>query len=96
MHIITTTIKPEFLRQIVAGEKQIEYRDIKSYWIRRFNGVKPPFLLRLINGMQANAPEVTVVIQKIRENTGSGYFELAIGRIVQVKHWNRKLERPIR
>jgi len=36
MDTITTTIKREWLREIVAGRKKVEYRDIKPYWIRRW------------------------------------------------------------
>jgi len=56
---ITTTIKRQWLREIVAGRKKIEYREIKPYWVRRLSAIETPFALRLINGMQAKAPEVT-------------------------------------
>jgi hypothetical protein len=32
MDRITTTIKCEWLRQIVARTKRVEYRKLKSYW----------------------------------------------------------------
>jgi hypothetical protein len=32
---ITTTIKREWLAEIVAGTKKIEYREIKPYWTNR-------------------------------------------------------------
>jgi hypothetical protein len=94
MDKITTTIKREWLREIVAGRKPIEYREIKPYWIRRFSGIKPPFLLRLINGMQSNTPEVTVVVRRIRKDSRSGQFELHIGKIVEVLHWDIKRGEP--
>jgi hypothetical protein len=94
MDRITTTIKREWLREIVAGRKRIEYREIKPYWTRRFSKTKPPFLLRLINGMQSNAPEVTVVIRRVRKNSRSGYFELHIGMVAEVRHWDVKRGQP--
>ena len=91
---LTTTIKRDWLREIVAARKTVEYREIKPYWEKRLAGVKPPFQLRLINGMSASAPEVTVEITKVVRNTRSGTFNLHIGRIVQVKNWDRRREQP--
>ena len=33
---ITTTIEREWLAEIIAGTKKIEYRRIKPYWTKRF------------------------------------------------------------
>lgn len=65
MDKITTTIRREPLREIVAGGKKVEYREIKPCWIKRLSAVRTPFLLRLINGMQARAPEVTTEFHSI-------------------------------
>jgi hypothetical protein len=94
MDKITTTIEREWLREIAAGRKRVEYREIKPYWTRRFSRVDTPFLLRLINGMQPKAPELTVIVRHIRKNSRSGYYELVLGRVVALKYWSRKLELP--
>ncbi len=60
MDKITATIKRRFLAEIVAGTKKIECREIKPYWTKKFDVVTCPFILRLINGMKKNAPEVAV------------------------------------
>lgn len=91
---ITTTIKREWLREIAAGRKRIEYREIKPYWTRRLEEVQVPFLLRLINGMQSKAPEVTVLVKRVCKNTRSGNFELHIGRVVEIRHWDRPRGQP--
>jgi hypothetical protein len=52
---ITTTIEREWLAEIIAGTKKIEYRQIKPYWTRRFEKVSGPFELRLLNGMNPAA-----------------------------------------
>jgi hypothetical protein len=57
---ITTTIKRQWLAEIIAGTKKIEYREIKRYWTIRLKRVTVPFELRLINGMNPPIPEVTV------------------------------------
>lgn len=92
--MITTTIKREWLREIVAGRKAVEYREIKPYWEKRFATVKAPFELRLINGMSKTAPRVTVEIKRIVRDRRNGTFNLHIGRILEVKHWDRRSERP--
>lgn len=94
MDKITTTIKREWLREIVARRKRVEYREIKPYWAKRLEPIAPPFLLRLINGMDAKAPEVTVVVRRVRKNDRSGYFELHLGKLVDVRYWDRRRERP--
>jgi hypothetical protein len=94
MDRITTTIKREWLREIAARRKRVEYRKIKPYWAQRFSRVEVPFLLRLINGMQPKAPELTVVVHGIRKNSRSGNFELRLGSVVDIKHWSVKREQP--
>src|SRR5688572_14802588 len=94
MEKLTTTIKREWLREIVAGRKTVEYREIKPYWTTRLRSVRRPFLLRLINGMTANAPEVTVQIDRVRKNVVSGTYDLHIGRVVEVRNWNEKSDSP--
>ncbi|HOW51501.1 MAG TPA: hypothetical protein PLV42_05590 [bacterium] len=94
MDKLTTTIQRDPLREIVAGRKPVEYRDIKPYWDKRLAGRKCPFLLRLINGMSATAPEATVRIDRIRKNIRTNKYELHIGKVVQVLNWDRRREEP--
>lgn len=96
MDKITTTIKRQWLREIIAGRKRVEYREIKPYWSGRLAAVRAPFLLRLINGMQAFAPEATMVVRRVRRNGRTGEFELHLGRIVEVRNWDRRRELPRR
>ena len=95
MNKLTTTIQREFLKEIVNGQKTVEYREIKPYWSKRLDGIALPFLLRLINGMAANAPEVTVRIDRVRKNTRSGDYELHIAKVVEVRNWDKARERPV-
>ncbi len=94
MDKLTTTIKREYLREIVAGRKRVEYREIKPYWEDRLGRVAVPFQLRLINGMSSNAPEVTVEIGRVVRSSRSGTFDLHISRVVAVKNWDRRREAP--
>jgi hypothetical protein len=93
---ITTTIKREWLCEIAAGRKRVEYREIKPYWTRRLSEVKALFLLRLINGMQPNAPELTALVDQVRKNTRAGEYELHLDRVIDLRHWDLKLERLAR
>jgi hypothetical protein len=95
MEKIPTTIKREWLREIVARRKPVEYREIKPYWVKRLERVRTPFLLCLINGMQQNAPRLTVIVNQIRKNSRSGRFELHLGKIVEVRFWDTRRERPL-
>ena len=94
MITITTTIQREWLREIVAGRKRVEYREIKPYWDRRLVDVPRPFLLRLINGMTANAPEVTVRIDRVVRRESVGEYRLYIGAVVRYRNWDKRLEQP--
>lgn len=91
---ITTTIKREWLREIAAGRKTVEYRELKKYWTNRLAGVSVPFELRLINGMSKNPPEVTVLITSVRRNARRQTYELHIGKVLSVRNWDRRTEQP--
>ena len=86
MKTLTTIIKRQPLREIIAGTKKVEYREIKPYWDKRLAKYEPPFLLRLINGMRKDVPEVTVEVVKVKKNRWSGYYELYLGDIIDVKN----------
>jgi hypothetical protein len=54
--LITTTIEREWLAEIIAGTKWIEYRKVKPYWTKCLAKVSVPFELRLLNGMNPPVP----------------------------------------
>jgi hypothetical protein len=91
---ITTTIEREWLAQIIAGTKKIEYREIKPYWTKRFAKVSVPFELRLLNGMNRPVPEVTVLIHRITRRAGD--YCLHIKKVLNYKHWDKRRQKPKR
>jgi len=93
---ITTTIEREWLAEIIAGTKKIEYRQIKPYWTKRFAKVSRPFELRLLNGMNPPVPEVTVLIHKITKDCRAGEYQLHIEKVLGFKHWDKRRQRPKR
>jgi hypothetical protein len=94
MDTITTTLKREFFAAIVNGSKKIEYREIKPYWTSRLRRVTTPFRLVLRNGMSPPIPVLTVRIDNLvpspKGKVKRGAYELHIGRILKIEHWDRK------
>lgn len=95
MDRLTTTIKRQWLREIVAGTKKTEYRELKKYWTQRLARVGRPFELCLINGMSKTAPRVTVLITQVRKNRRTKQYELRIGKILSVANWNKRTGQPV-
>jgi hypothetical protein len=92
---LTMNIKREFFADILAQprRKWIEYRDMSEYWERRLERVgKAPFNLRLLNGMTPPVPEATVRVTKVVRRNKT--IELHLGKVIAVKHWDRKKECP--
>lgn len=92
-------IKRQFFADILAQprRKDVEYRTMKGYWERRLAKVgKPPFNLRLLNGMTPPVPEATVRVTKVVRRKSNKTIELHLGKVLSVKHWDRKKERPTR
>ncbi len=90
-------IKRRFFAAILSQprRKNIEYREIKPYWNRRLAGLLGKrFKLRLLNGMLPPVPEAIVTVEKLVRNMRRGDYELHLGRVLRVKHWDRKRERP--
>jgi hypothetical protein len=87
---LTTTIKRPWLAEIIAGEKKIEYRQIKPYWTKRVKRVRVPFVMRLINGMNPPVPEVTVVIHKVTRNRYHKKYEFHIKKVLGFRHWDKR------
>jgi len=93
---ITTTIERQWLAEIIAGTKKIEYRQIKPYWTKRFEKVSLPFELRLLNGMNPPVPEATVLIHRVTKNRRAGEYRLHIKKVLNYKHWDKRRQKPKR
>lgn len=94
---LVINIKREYFADILAipRRKNVEYRDIKKYWISRLDRVgKPPFNLRMLNGMTPPVPEATVRVTKVIPNKRTGKYEIHLGRVLKVKNWDRRKECP--
>jgi hypothetical protein len=93
---ITTTIKRQWLAEIIAGTKKIEYREIKAYWTKRLAKVSTPFELRLRNGMNPPVPEVTVLIHRITKDHRARVYRLHIRKTLIFQHWDKRRQKPKR
>jgi hypothetical protein len=68
----------------------------QSYWTVRLKRVKTPFRLILRNGMTPPIPVLTVRIDKIVTDRRRGEYQLHIGRVLKVEHWDRKTRKQKR
>jgi hypothetical protein len=96
---LVVNIKREYFAAILAvpRRKRVEYRRMIHYWIRRLEYVGPaPFNLRMLNGMNPPVPEATVRVTRVVRNRRTRELELHLGRVLNVKHWDRKKERTTR
>ncbi len=92
---LVMNIKREYFAAILAlpRRKTIEYREDSSYWRLRLAKVgSAPFNLRLLNGMQPPVPEATIRVVKVVRKAKE--IQLHLGRVLEVRHWNRAKERP--
>ena len=94
---LVMNIKRNFFADILAipRRKVIEYRDLTPYWMRRLESVGPaPFNLRLLNGMLPPVPEAIIKVERVVLDRKNKEIQFHPGRVVQVKHWNRRAEKP--
>ena len=49
-----------------------------------------PFKLRLLNGMNPPVPEATIIVERIVRDYRNKVFQLHLGQVLEVKHWDRK------
>lgn len=96
MDTLTMNIKRPFFAAIVAGTKRIEYRRRSPFWKRRIEPLTPPFKLRLLNGMTHPVPEATVVVNRVTRDRAGQEYRLHLGRVVAVKRWDRRAQKPRR
>ena len=92
---LTPNIHREFFAAIASGRKKIEYRAATEFWQNRIEKTgEPPFHLRIINGMTKQAPELTVVVEKVLLNVWEGEYELHLGKVIDLKNWDGEKEAP--
>lgn len=89
MNTLTANIQREWLARILDGSKKIEYRDLSEYWINRLNRVgPPPFRFRLINGMKADSPEVTILVNKVDIDLLRASIRFHLGDVISKLRWD--------
>jgi len=96
MDVLTMNIKRPFFSAIIAGTKRIEYRPRSPFWKRRIEPLEMPFKLRLLNGMTHPIPEAMVVVTRVTTDRARREYRLHLGRVMQVKRWNRRAQKPPR
>lgn len=88
---LTINIEREFFEAILTGDKTVEYRSVSEYWIKRIKKAgRPPFLMRVINGMSPNAPELTITVESIKHDKQNEVSEFHLGELKSVKNHDRR------
>jgi len=64
MRILHLTLKKKWFDMIASGEKKEEYREIKKYWIDRFEGNEYD-VIKFRHGYAKNAPTMIVELKNI-------------------------------
>lgn len=64
--VLQLAVKEPWFSMIASGEKKEEYREIKDYWTKRFNGGKRYTHVLFVNGYGANRPRIEKEINDIR------------------------------
>ena len=96
MDTLTMNIKRKWFAEIIEGTKVIEYRRMSPFWKRRIDPLKPPFKLRLLNGMLRPIPEAEVVVTKVVRTRSPKEYQLHLGKVLRVRRWNRAARKPKR
>jgi hypothetical protein len=89
---LAMNIKREWFAAIVAGTKTVEYRSMSAFWKRRIEPLTLPFKMRLQNGMLPPVPEATIIVTKV--SRVSGEYQLHLGKVLAVKHWDKGRQKP--
>ena len=84
MQKIITTIRRRELILIAKGRQKYESRNIKPYWTKRLESIKPPFILVLINGRSWQAPRISCEIRKV--TIYDGLYRMHIKNVFNIEN----------
>lgn len=96
MDTLTMNIERQWFAAIVAGTKRIERRKMSPFWTSRIEPLRIPFKLRLMNGMSHPIPEAILVVNRVSRHRSVGEYRLYLGRLLQVRRWDRHRQKPAR
>ena len=98
--ILHLTLKKEWFNKIASGEKKEEYREVKSYWVKRLfhwcpthHNVEKQFdEIHFRNGYNRNSPFMRVKWKGIEPKIilGKKYFAIQLGKILEIRNWKWK------
>jgi hypothetical protein len=96
MQTLTMNVERQYFAAIAAGTKDTEYRKVKPFWTRRIEPLSTPFKLRLQNGMTHPIPEVVVLVSRVTIDKEKQLYRLHLGKELQLRHWDRRTQKPRR
>ncbi len=101
MKVLHLTLKKKWFDMILSGEKKEEYREIKTYWIRRFQAWGNVFdecrdfnEIEFKNGYGKNAPTILLESKGIKIGigkrewgaNGDECYVISLGKILSTKN----------
>lgn len=98
LRILKMTLHKEWFKEIAAGRKLEEYREIKPYWTKRL--AKEYDAIEFKNGYRSNCPvmlveylgwEVKRILHPIT-NKPETVYSLKLGEIVEIKNYEIRKE----
>ncbi len=89
--VLAMTLNREPFDAIIAGVKKTEYRENKAYWRKRLIGIRYEEV-HFRNGYATKAPFMRIEYRGVwKYGSGrSSYFGIRLGRILEIKHYNRR------
>lgn len=81
--ILRLTLYKNYFRDILNGQKKVEYRNVSEYWHRRLDG-KMFDIIEFRNGYYPDAPVIRAEFKGI-ERKGS-FYHIHIGQILSTKN----------
>lgn len=79
--ILRLTLHKKYFYQILNKEKTIEYREIKSYWNKKFENNNYETIL-FINGYGNKRPCMKIELKEIKKT--NKFYELYLGNILEI------------
>lgn len=85
--VLHLTLMKEYFDAILSGDKTIEYREIKSYWVKRLEEKKYDYI-HFTNGYGKNKPWMDVEMHAIVKDRENKLYEIHLGKILRTGNIN--------
>lgn len=89
--VLSLTLMRVYFDAIVDGTKKTEYRECKPYWKTRLEG-REYDEVHFRNGYAKKAPFMRVRFKGVKkiQRSGEVIFAIALGKILELKHYRKR------